>query len=133
MSIIANIPAVALAHGGFLPAPNWAIRDLQQKGRNYFKPNVQYFRYNARFSISHKCSKSKVLPKPTLGVKIKSLFIKITPTFINNYLVLLNIIENTILLSVNTSMTTFSHLLQPGRIIERKTSVSQHNHEAYVK
>jgi len=48
--------------------------------------------------------KSEVLPKPPLGVKSKSLFIENTLTFINNYLLLLNIIENTILLSVYTSM-----------------------------
>jgi len=49
--------------------------------------------------------KSKVLPKRQLGVKSKSLFIENTLTFINNYLLLLNIIENTILLSVYTNMT----------------------------
>ena len=66
---------------------------------------VQYFPYSARFSISQKCYKSKVLPKPALGVKGKSLFTENTLTFINNYLLLLNMNEITILLSVYTSMT----------------------------
>ena len=66
---------------------------------------MQYFPYSARFSISQKCYKSKVLPKPALGVKSKSLFTENTLTFIINYLLLLNIIENTTLLSVYTSMT----------------------------
>jgi len=54
----------------------------------------------------------KVLPKPALGVKSKSLFIKNTLTFINNYLLLFNINENTILLSVYASMTDILTLLQ---------------------
>ena len=66
---------------------------------------VQYFPYNARFSISHKWKKSKVSPKPALGVISKSLFIENTLKWIKNYLLLLNIIENTILISVYTSMT----------------------------
>jgi len=49
-------------------------------------------------------NKSKVLPKPALGVKSKSLFTENTITFINNYLLLLNIIETTILLSVYTTV-----------------------------
>ena len=68
-------------------------------------PIVQYFQYNACFSIFHKCKKSKVLPNPAFSVKCKSLFIENTLTFINNYLLLFNIIKNTILLSDYTGMT----------------------------
>jgi len=65
-----------------------------------------------------------------LSVTSKSLFLENTLTFINNYILLLNIIENTILLSFYTGM---NDILTVTRIIEWKPSVSLQNHGAYVK
>jgi len=69
------------------------------------KPNVQYFPYNARFSIFQKWKYAKGVPKSALSINSKSSFIENTLIFIKKYLYLLLIIEKSIPLSVSTQMT----------------------------